>query len=103
MAFVLQDAIKELEACYTLKKENLAKVAEHFGITPAVGATKPHILDLIEEYCIDNDIINEVDEKFKLEFQREEQRLPCKEAQKPRDAEKALQDAQLTAHREARD
>ena len=37
-----------------LKKENLVEAAVHFGITPAVGATKSHILDLIEDYCIEN-------------------------------------------------
>ena len=45
-----------------LKKENLIKAAVHFGITPAVGATKSHILDLIEDYCVENNIIDEVEE-----------------------------------------
>ena len=88
MAFVLQDVIKELEESRSLdpiknfKKKNLVEVTVQYGITPAVGATKSHILDLIENYCIDNDIINEVEEKpiaetaevvkLKLEFQREE-------------------------------
>ena len=90
----------------TLKK-NLVEVAVHFGITPAVGATKSHILDLIENYCIDNDIIDEVQEKtiaetakvlkLRLEFQDEERRLAREEAQRARDVEKALQDAQLAA------
>ena len=93
-----------------LKKKNLVEVADHFGITPAVGATKFHILDLIENYCIDNDIIDEVEEKpiaetaevlkLKLEFQHEEGRLAREEAQRAREAEKALQDAQLAAQRE---
>ena len=58
MAFVVQDVIKEIEGSCSLKplkklkKENLVKVAALFGITPAVGATKPHILDLIEDYCV---------------------------------------------------
>ena len=99
MAFVLQEVIKELEESRSLdpiknlKKKNLVEVAVHFGITPAVGATKSHILDLIENYCIDNDIIDEVKDKpivetaeivrLKLDF-----------------AKKALQDAQLAAQHE---
>ena len=53
MAFVLQDVINEIEETRSLdplkklKKENLVKVAAHYRITPAVGATKSHILDLI--------------------------------------------------------
>ena len=60
MAFVLQDVNKEikesrsLDPLKKLKKENLVEAAVHFGITPAVGATKSHILDLIEDYCIEN-------------------------------------------------
>ena len=46
-----------------LKKKNLVEVAVHFGITLAVGATKSHILDLIENYCVDNVIIDEIKEK----------------------------------------
>ena len=91
MAFLLQDVIKELqesrslELLKKLKKENLVKVALHFGITPAVGGTKSHILDLIEDYCFENDIINDVEEKpnaetaevvrLKLEFAREQWQL----------------------------
>ena len=113
MAFVLDDVINEieetrsLESLKKLKKENLVKVAAHYGITPAVCATKSHILDLIENYCIDNDIIDEVEEKsiaetaeivrLKLDFEREEWRLAREEAQRAREAEKALQDAQLAA------
>ena len=69
MAFVLQDVIEELERSRSLepikrlKKKNLVEVTVHLGITPAVSATKSHILDLIENYCIDNDIIDEVEEK----------------------------------------
>ena len=90
MAFVLEDVIKELERSRSLeplkklKKKNLVEVAVHFGITPAVGATKFYILALIENYYVDNDIIGEVEEKpsaktaevlkLKLEFQREERR-----------------------------
>ena len=76
------DPIKNLK-----KKKNLVEVAVHFRITPAVGATKSHILDLIENYCINNNIIDEVEEKpiaetaeteeivrLKLDFEREERR-----------------------------
>ena len=135
MAFVLQDVIKEteesrsLEPLKKLKEENLVKVTAHFGITPAVSATKSHILDLIEDYCVENNIINEVEEKataetvevlkLKLEFQCEERRLErgehqleheeaqraCEaaeaEAQKACDAEKALQDAELAEAKKA--
>ena len=106
MAFVLQDVINEIEETRSLeplkklKKENLLKVAAHYGITPAVGATKSHILNLIKDHCVGHDIIDEVEEKpiaetaeivrLKLDFEREERRLA-------REAEKALQDAQLAA------
>ena len=109
MAFVLQDVISEIEETRSLeplkklKKENLVKVAAHYGITPAVGATKSHILNLIKDHCVEHDIIDEVEEKpiaetaeivrLKLDFEREERRLA-------REAEKALQDAQLAAQRE---
>ena len=69
MAFVLDDVINEIEETRSLdplkklKKENLVKVAAHYGITPAVGATKSHILDLIKDHCIENNIIDEVEEK----------------------------------------
>ena len=111
MAFVLQDVINEIEETRSLeplkkfKKENLVKVAVHYGITPAVGATKSHILNLIKDHCVENDIIYEVEEKpvaetaeivrLKLDFEREERRLA-------REAEKALQDAQLAQARELR-
>ena len=106
---MLQDVINEIEETRSLeplkklKKENLVKVAAHCGITPAVGATKSHILNLIKDHCVEHDIINEVEEKpivetaeivrLKLDFEREERRLARK-------AEKALQDAQLAAQRE---
>ena len=109
MAFVLQDVINEIEETRSLeplkklKKENLVKVAAHYGITPAVRATKSHILNLIKDHCVEHDIIDEVEEKpivetaeivrLKLDFEREERRLA-------REAEKALQDAQLAAQRE---
>ena len=109
MAFVLQDVINEIEETRSLeplkklKKENLVKVAAHYGITPAVGATKSHILNLIKDHCVENYILDEVEEKpiaetaeivrLKLDFEREERRLA-------REAEKALQDAQLAAQRE---
>ena len=106
MAFVLQDVINEIEETRSLeplkklKKENIIKVAAHYGINPAVGATKSHILNLIKDHCVKNDIIDEVEEKpiaivetaeivrLKLDFEREERRLA-------REAEKALQDAQF--------
>ena len=56
MAFVLQDVINEIEETHSLeplkkfKKENLVKVAVHYRITPAVGATKSHILNLIKDH-----------------------------------------------------
>ena len=108
MAFVLQDVINEIEETRSLeplkklKKENLIKVAAHYGITPAVGATKSHILDLIKDHCVENNIINEVEEKpiaetaeivrLKLDFEREERRLAREEAQRARDAEKAARE-----------
>ena len=112
MAFVLQDVINEIEETRSLeplkklKKENLIKVAAHYGITPAIGATKSHILNLIKDHCVENDIIDEVEEKpiaetaeivrLKLDFEREERRLA-------REAEKALQDAQFAEAQRARD
>ena len=119
MAFVLQDVINEIEETRSLdtlkklKKENLVKVAAHYRITPAVGATKSHILDLIKDHCIENDIIDEVEEKptaetaevlkLRLEIEREERRLAREEAQRARDAEKALQDAQFAEAQKARE
>ena len=112
-AFVLDDVINEIEETRSLeplkklKKENIVKVAVHFGITPAVGATKSHILNLIKDHCVEHDIIDEVEEKpivetaeivrLKLDFEGEERRLEREEAQRVREAEKALQDAQLAA------
>ena len=66
---------------------------------------------MIEEYCIEKDIINEVEEtptaetvdvlRLKLEFETEEQRLEREEArekvQKSCNAEKVLQNTQLAA------
>ena len=102
MAFVLEDVINEieetrsLESLKKLKKENLNKVATHYGITPAVRATKSHILDLIKDHCVEKDIINEVEEKpiaetaeivrLKLDFEREERRLAGEEAQRAHEA-----------------
>ena len=113
MAFVLDDVINEIEETRSLeplkklKKENLVKVAVHYRITTAVGATKSHILNLIKDHCVEHDIIDEVEEKpiaetaeivrLKLDSEREEQRLEHEEAQRAREAEKALQDAQLAA------
>ena len=109
MAFVLDDVINEIEETRSLEslkkliKENLVKVAAHYGITPAVGATKSHILDLIKDHCVEKDIIDEVEEKaiaeivrLKLDFEREERRLAHEEAreeaQRARDAEKAARE-----------
>ena len=117
MAFVLQDVIIEIEETRSLEplkkleKENLVKVVAHYRITPAVGATKSHILDLIKDHCVENNIIDEVEEKpiaqtaevvrLKLDFEHEEWRLAREEAeaeaQRALEAEKALQDAQLAA------
>ena len=109
MAFVLQDVINEieetrsLESLKKLKKENLIKIATHYGITPAIGATKSHNFDLIKDHCVEKDIIDEVEEKpiaetveivrLKLDFEREERRLAHEEAQRVRDAEKAAREA----------
>ena len=119
MAFVLEEVINEIEETRSLdplkklKKENLVKVAAHYGITPAVGATKSHILDLIKDHCVENDIIDEIEEKptaetaevlkLRLEIEREERRLAREEAQRARDAEKALQDAQFAEAQKARE
>ena len=101
----LEDQLNTLgpDSLEPLKKENLVKVAAHYRITPAVGAIKSHILNLIKDHCVEHDIIDEVEEKpiaetaeivrLKLDFEREERRLA-------REAEKALQDAQLAAQRE---
>ena len=112
MAFVLEEVINEIEETRSLeplkklKKENLVKVAAHYGITPAVGATKSHILNLIKDHCVEHDIIDEVEEKpiaetgeivrLKLDFEREERRLD-------HEAEKALQDAQFAEAQKARE
>ena len=112
MAFVLEDVINEIEETRSLeplkklKKENLVKVAAHYRITPAIGATKSHILNLIKDHCVEHDIIDEVEEKpiaetaeivrLKLDFEREERRLA-------REAEKALQDAQFAEAQKARE
>ena len=119
MAFVLQDVINEIEETRSLeplkklKKENLIKVAAHYGITPAVGATKSHILDLIKDHCVENDIIDEVEEKpivetvevvkLKLEFQREERRLEREERRLEREEAQKARDADKAAREEARE
>ena len=119
MAFVLEDVINEIEETRSLeplkklKKENLIKVAAYYGITPAVGATKSHILDLIKDHCVEHDIIDEVEEKpiaetaeivrLKLDFEREERRLAREEAQRARDAEKAAREAAEAEAQKARD
>ena len=75
---------------------------------------------MIEDQCIENNIIDEVEEKptaetaevwrLKLEFEREEQRLVHEEAQrageaaeKACDAEKALQNAKFAEAQKARE
>ena len=122
MAFVLQDVINEIEETRSLdplkklKKKNFAEVAVHFGITPAIGATKSHILDLIKDHCIENDIIDEIEEKpiaetaeivrLKLDFEHEERQLACEEAreeaQRARDAVEAEAQKAREAARELR-
>ena len=112
MAFMLQEneieETRSLDPLKKLKKENLIKVVAHYGITPAVRATKSHILYLIKDHCVENNIIDEVEEKpiaetaeivrLKLDFECEEQQLAHEEAgeeaQRAPEAEKALQDAQ---------
>ena len=112
LAFVLDDIIEELERPRSLeplkklKKTNLAKVAAHLRITAGACATKSHILILIEEHCVEYNIIDEGEEKptaetaevlkLKLEFEWEERRLV-------REAKEALQDAQFAEAREARE
>ena len=104
MAFVLQDVINNIEETHSLdplkklKKENLVNFAAHYGITPAVGATKSPFLDLIKDHCVENDIIDEVEEKptaetaevlkLRLEIECEERRLAREEAQRARDVRK---------------
>ena len=68
---------------------------------------------MIKDHCVENDIIDEVEEKptaetaevlkLKLEIEREERRLAREEAQRARDAEKALQDAQFAEAQKARE
>ena len=100
---------------------NLVKVAAHYGITPAVGATKSHILDLIKDHCVEKDIIDEVEEKpsaetaeivrLKLDFEHEEWRLAREEAQRAREApeaeaqkaREAARDLRLAELKEARE
>ena len=85
MAFVLQDVIIEregsriLETLKKLKKENLVKVNVDFRIKQNA---KSHIFYLIEDYCVKNNISDEVEVKpttetaevlrLKLEFELEE-------------------------------
>ena len=96
---------RSVEPIKKLKKENLAKVR----ISHSCQCKKSHILDLIKDYCFKNEIIDEVEEKLtvktadvlriKLEFEHEEQRLACKEAQRAceafeAEAQKACEEAQ---------
>ena len=125
------EASCSLDTLKKLNKKNLAKVAVHYRISPAARGKKSHILVFIEDYCVENDIIDEVEEKpsaetaevvrLKLEFERkelrlepEERRVKRQEAQRAQeaaeadcDAKKALQDAQFAeaerAHEEAQE
>ena len=117
MAFVLQDVINEIEETRSLdplkklKKKNLAEVAVHFGIMPAIGATKSHILDLIKDHCVENDIIDEVEEKpiaetaeivrLKLDFEPEERRLAREEAREEAQRAREAAEAEAQKAREA--
>ena len=117
MAFVLEDVISEIKESHSLKplkrlkKENLGKVAAHYGITPAVGATKSHILDLIKDHCVKNNIIDEVEEKpnaetaevlkLKLEFEHEERRLVPEKAREEAQRAGDLAEAEAQKAREA--
>ena len=68
---------------------------------------------MIKDHCVENDIIDEVEEKptaetaevlkLRLEIEREERRLAREEAQRARDAEKALQDAQFAEAQKTRE
>ena len=98
---------RSLDPIKNLKNKNLVEVAVHFSITPAVRATKSHILDLIENYHVDNNLINEVEEKptvqtaevlkLKLEFEHEERRLAREEARE--EAQRAREAAEAEAQR----
>ena len=122
MAFVIDEVINEIEETCSLEplkklKENLVKVAAHYEITPAVGAKKSHILDLIKDHCIENNIIDEVEEKaiaetaeivrLKLDSEREEQRLAHEEAreeaQRAREEAQKARDAKKAAREDARE
>ena len=68
---------------------------------------------MIKDHCVKSDIIDEVEEKptaetaevlkLRLEIEREERRLAREEAQRARNAEKALQDAQFAESQKARE
>jgi hypothetical protein len=91
MAFMLKDCIGELEnspssdALAKLKKPGLEQVAGYYHIALTPSLRKPEIRDLIVDYCIENDIIDEPEEeagikvlrlKLRLqEIEREEHRL----------------------------
>ena len=67
---------------------------------------------MIEDHSVENNIIDEVEEKpiaetaevvrLKLDFERKERRLTHEEAQKAHNAKKTIQGAQLVKAREAR-
>ena len=79
------------------KKKTLFNLLPIFGITPAVGTTKSHILVLIEDHCVKNNIMNEVEEKpivetvevlkLKLEIEHKELRLEAQRAREEAEAE----------------
>ena len=56
----------------------MAFVTAHYRITPATGAKKSHILDLIEDHCVENDIIDEVEEKPSAETAKTAEALKLK-------------------------
>ena len=68
---------------------------------------------MIKDHCVENYIIDEVEEKptaetaevlrLKFDFECEECRLACEEAQRAREAENALQDAQFAEAQKARE
>ena len=68
---------------------------------------------MIEEHCVENDIIDKVEEnpssetgevlKLKLEFEHEERQLAHEAVKKAGNAEKVLQDAQLAEAQRARE
>ncbi len=91
MVVVLDDGIKELEDSRSLapikkiKRDKLIQIAGHYKLTVNPSLRKAEIYDLIADYCLEHDIIDDLEEgpsvevmRLKLEFQkneREERRL----------------------------